>query len=144
MNFTLLLWILIFFIILAYCLWSEDRSQNCVETCINQAPVALPSDTPVELKEKIREGTMTIYNTVDWRKAMIIAVSSIFFILIIAFLFKWPLSWSFSKGSISPRGIDLVIALLTVFIISYFAFIFMQERFWKPISIQIREAADLL
>lgn len=137
-SWKLWLWIPLLLLIFIYCVISEIRSQDCLETCENQAPEPLPTDTPDELKEKIAEGTRILYQTVEWRKAMAVAVLSIFFILLIFPLF-------FIKPFIFPRGIDISIALLTVFIISYLLiFVYLQEHFWKPIGIQIREASELL
>lgn len=138
---TILLWFLLFLAVFSYCLISEYRSQNCTSsTCENLAPLPEGTDTKEEINQKIAAGTRIVYQTVEWRKSLMVAILSVLFIVVISMYYK-STTWSYTKTGF-PRGIDLAIPLLTVFITVYFGLTYLQESFWKPIAIKIREAAE--
>lgn len=137
---TMLFWFLLFLAVFSYCLISEFRSQDCTTSCENLVPLPEGTDTKEEINQKIASGTRILYQSVDWRKAMMVAIASVIFIVFVSLYYK-NTRWAFTKTKF-PRGIDLAIPLLTVFIAVYFGFMYLQDSFWKPIAIKIREAAE--
>lgn len=157
MNFIILFYILFYITVLLYCIISEIRSQDCITECENQAPNYKEGEN---IHELIAEGTRTLYETVFWRRAFIIALLVIGLILFIYWLQfsnfqtsngsrlkdqrKQIVKSKGSKDIYFPRGIDLSIAILFIFLVVYFIFMFIEENFWKPIGIQIRNVSQLL
>lgn len=144
MSYVVLLYILFYLIVLAYCIISEVRSQDCVNSCENEAPTVDPSDPPDVIKEKISDGTQVLYETVYWRRAFIGALLIAGFVIILAILFGWKENWVNEGGTLMPRGIDVSIAILIIFLVVYFIYMFIEDNFWRPIGINIRNASELL
>src|SRR5690606_11381178 len=117
---------------------------DCVDTCENEAPTVDPSDPPDVIKEKIAEGTQVLYETVYWRRAFIVGLLISGFVIILAILFGWKRSWINEGGTIMPRGIDVAIGILIIFLVVYFIYMFIEDNFWRPLGIKIRDASQLL
>lgn len=139
MNYIILIYTLFYIAVLCYCIISEIRSQDCIDTCENQAPTYQAGD---DLHDIIAEGTQTLYETVFWRRAFIVALIIVGLAVLCAIIFHWDHNWAQNSGV--PRGIDLAIAILFIFLVVYFIFMFIEDNFWKPIGIQIRNASQLI
>lgn len=145
MDFKLLLWLAFFLVIFYYCVRSEILGQDCVKECLNQAPEPLLTDTEEELREKITKGTRIIYQTVEWRKALCLSILIVLFIFFLGYWWKWKMPWrKYSFDGIYPRGIEVIVAMLVLFVFLYFAFSWLQEHFWKEIAIKVRETSELI
>lgn len=124
--------LLIAVLILVYTVWSEIRSQDCRGSCENQAPVPAPGATPEEILAEIRDGTRVLYNSVDWRKSMFVAIVA------------WLGLYALYKEARNVEGIYVAVGLLSVFLGTYLAFTWIQERYWKPLSQNIYSASQFL
>jgi len=144
MKYILVIWILLFVGVFAYCIRSEILGQDCQKSCLNIAPSVVGGETEAQLREKIAKGTRIVYQTVEWRKALCLAILIVLFMFLFGIYMRWNMPWKAKTNGMIPRGIDMMIPMLFVFIFLYVAFSFMQERFWMPIALKVRETSDLI
>lgn len=115
-------------VILIYLLWSEIKSQDCLNrTCINSTP-------PVNLKDSFRTAIDKTIETlrknhiiVGWRRALMIAI--IVSIPIILFLLhRWP------------SGFEFLITVTIIFVIVYFSSVWLQAFWWGQNDLKIERS----
>lgn len=123
-----LFWPFIVIVILAYLIWTEDGSQNCLnKKCNNDPPVMTEEDSPLQGIDKLVQGIRLNHTIVGWRRAMIVAIV---ISILIFLIFK----------SRFPHGFVFFIIAMIIFLCVYFMIAFNQFSWWKTNDERIEEA----
>jgi len=121
------LWIWLLIAIVIFCLWGEDRSQNCLgKPCQHSMPIIFDTDTPTDIKNKILYGVDLNHTVVDWRRSLLGAI----FVSLILFLVL---------GTI-PDGKKYFIVALLLFLGFYLSSGYLLWSWFRPQDLAIQDA----
>jgi len=124
-----LFWILLISgVILLYLVWTEIKSQDCLNRqCINSTPLVNLKDTSRTAIDKTIETLRKNHIIVGWRRALMIAI--IVSIPIIFFLIHR-----------FPSGFEFVVVVTIIFVIVYFSSVWLQAFWWGQNDLKIEKS----
>ena len=126
------IWPVIAVAIVGFASWGEQHSQNCTQQCINQPKPIESEDNAIAIIDKIRFAVNNQHKMVHWRRVVVTAI-------ILAVIIILLLSWL--AGQISmPRGYDVLIVAIFLFVIMYFSANSMSTYWWQYVDENIEAA----
>jgi uncharacterized membrane protein len=126
-------YVCIYFVLVAFLIWSELGSQDCITGC-NNIDLKQFEDTSEADKLKILTYLTTKFHMhVGWRRALLVALISVF-----------PLTFFLLRRM--PDFTEFIITLLLVFTIVYFVGCWFQSRWWlmndRRLAEQLRQLSN--
>ena len=124
-----LIWPFIIILLVAFLIWTEDGSQNCLnKKCNNSCPEINKQDKPTHMIDKIIENVRLNHTEVIWRRSLLVAI---FASLLIFVLF-------YRKGF--PHGIKMFLLIVIIFLGVYFSTSWLQLKWWKANNSKIESS----
>lgn len=141
---TFLIFLIIAVVLIYFCIWSEKSSQDCKDInhpCINSTPVVNINDSTIEAIEKIIETNRKNFNSVGWRRSMIVALIATLIILILALIGSFdPLErlLGFLPNE-KVNGVRIFLIVVLIFTLVYLSTVYLQNCWWAPKCQQVED-----
>jgi len=124
-------WPIIAVVIIGFISWTEFKSQNCTENCINKPPPIEADDTAKETIDKITIAIRNQHKMVSWRRSIVISI--VLAIIIIVLI-------NASSGYMwFPNGFTVLMVGSFLFLAYYFSASWFGAHWWRNIDKKIED-----